>query len=123
MKKIMVVDDDKLILTVCRDALQQAGLHSATADQKEPALKFLETQAGEVGKLFADTRMGKDPQAGVGLIQEVQMRWPHITCVLMSSEHRNLDQATMLGVEFLPKPFHVEEFMRLATAKVAPIAA
>jgi len=79
--RLLVVDDDPAVVTVCAKALRLDGHVVDTAQDGAQALKLLATSSYAV--LIADQRMpGID---GVALCERAHQRWPATLCVLITA--------------------------------------
>jgi signal transduction histidine kinase/CheY-like chemotaxis protein len=114
--RILVVDDDQTICSVCAMALTQAGYAVTTAIEAPEGLRLLRTE-GPFDLLLADIHM--PGISGLALAETARELDPAIAVVIMTG-HTSMDtlhQAVRQGVaDFLSKPFELEE-LRLAVGQ------
>jgi DNA-binding NtrC family response regulator len=117
--RILIVDDDPLILELVAEQLGEHGYSVATAGGVEAAMAVLAAEAPVL--VLADIRM--TPRDGFDLLGEVRGRFPKIPVVLMSSlfPPGAAARASRAGAAgFLRKPFTEAEMLKsLSDALVA----
>ena len=105
--RILLVDDDPLLLRMARRLLQPLAQEVETATSVDAALEILEQEA--VGLVLSDLRMGA--RGGAELLEEVRERWPTLPVVIMTS-HGTIDLAVDLmkkgATDFVSKPLEPE---------------
>lgn len=108
--KIMVVDDEKLVLSALCRALRKEGYQLITASSGEEALKYLQNDS-DVHVIISDHRMPK--MTGMELLVEVRRLYPTIVRILLTA-HADMDTA-IEGINkgklyrFLTKPWQDAE--------------
>jgi DNA-binding NtrC family response regulator len=117
--RILIVDDDSVILELLVEQLGEHGFSVSTAGGVDAAMAVL---AGESPALvLADIRMA--PRDGFDLLGEIRGRFPKIPVVLMSSfsPPGAAERASRAGAAgFLRKPFTEAEMLKsLSDALVA----
>lgn len=119
MHKVWVVDDDESIRWVLARALRAAGFDVSDFEDAESALAGLDH--GEPEVLMTDIRM--PGMSGLELAELFKQRFPDIPCIVMTA-HTDLDSALASyqsgAFEYLPKPFDLDEAVRLAHRAVEP---
>lgn len=105
--KILIIDDEKNILSVLSDILTDFGYSVEISSSGEEGLKLLRKK--EVNLLLLDIRL---PDInGIDLLKKVKKDFPNIE-VIMISGHATVDlavQATKLGAyDFIEKPLSLE---------------
>lgn len=114
--RILVVDDDQTICTVCALSLTQAGYAVSVATEAAEGLRVLRAE-GPFDLLLADIHM--PGISGLALAETARELDPAIAVVIMTG-HTSMDtlhQAVRQGVaDFLSKPFELEE-LRLAVGQ------
>ena len=119
MHKVWIVDDDSSIRWVLARALRADGFDVSDFDDAESALKALEKDTPEV--LMTDIRM--PGISGLELAKHVHKKHSDIPVIVMTA-HTDLDSALASyesgAFEYLPKPFDLDEAVRLAQRAVEP---
>jgi NtrC-family two-component system response regulator AlgB len=116
---VVVVDDDRNILTTVTLGLKSLGCRVRSAESAEAALAFL--AAGPADLVLTDMRM--DGTSGIDLVREVRARYPDALCVVMTAfaSFENAVSAIKAGAfDYLPKPFSVAQLEHLLD-KVATV--
>ena len=120
MHKVWVVDDDSSIRWVLVRALTGAGFEVMEFADAEAALGEFKTTAPDV--LMTDIRM--PGMSGLELAKYVKASHPELPCIVMTA-HTDLDSALASyesgAFEYLPKPFDLDEAVRLVRRAVEPI--
>lgn len=102
--KILIVDDERDMLTNCTRILRRYGYACVTADTSQEALALVESQQPDV--VLVDLRMpGK---SGIDIVRAVKTRFPCIEVVLMTayaSIETAVDAIKQGAFDYLPKPF------------------
>jgi len=107
----LIVDDNPVILRLCRAVLEDMGFRVLSAGSGEEALAVLATEGDYVDLLLTDIRMGPDMD-GIELGARVMERYGRIRIIYMSGFASGGLVSQMLASEsalFLPKPFTVSE--------------
>jgi len=102
--KILIVDDERDMLTNCTRILRRYGYTCVTADTSQEALALVESEQPDV--VLVDLRMpGK---SGIDIVRAVKTRFPGIEVVLMTayaSIETAVDAIKQGAFDYLPKPF------------------
>jgi DNA-binding NtrC family response regulator len=108
--KIVVVDDEKIVLDSCERVLTSEGFEVLLATSVDDALKILETQIPAV--LLIDVKMpGRD---GMSLMEEIKKTLPDLPIVVMSGYPTNetISESVKKGAAcFIAKPFTPDELI------------
>ena len=107
MVRVLVVDDEKNVLTTLKIGLKRQSYAVYEAQNGHDAIAFLEREPCEV--LVSDIRMM--PMDGYTLAETVRERFPHIGIILMSAygvEESQYETMERLSCTRLIKPFSVE---------------
>jgi CheY-like chemotaxis protein len=121
MGHVLVVDDSRVVLSIARKALVEAGYRVTARSSMEDALATLPT--GKVDCLLTDIFM--PGMGGIEGIAEVRRLWPDLSVVAMSgglnekmAKDKALSAALKLGAAHtLAKPFNAEDLvLTVATA-------
>jgi DNA-binding NtrC family response regulator len=113
--KILVVDDESIVLESCRRVLEDS-FEVIAARSAEAALETLHRET--IGLILLDIKMpGKD---GMTLLREVKDKCPNIPVIVMSgyATTETVEQVSRTeAVTFIAKPFTPDELVE-AVAKV-----
>ncbi|GHA11160.1 nitrogen regulation protein NR(I) [Arenicella chitinivorans] len=119
MHNIWIVDDDSSIRWVLARALRAEGFEVRDFEDAESALQALDSATPDV--LMTDIRM--PGISGLELAQQLHEQLPHVPCIVMTA-HTDLDSALASyesgAFEYLPKPFDLDEAVRLVRRAVEP---
>ncbi|MHC5040576.1 MAG: response regulator [Planctomycetota bacterium] len=109
-KRILVVDDEKLVCESCTSVLSEEGFHVETTMSARDGLRRIGEEPFEV--LLADLRMPDID--GIELIERAKAKAPEIVVVVITG-YPSVDTAvttTRLGaLEYIPKPFTPDELL------------
>jgi DNA-binding NtrC family response regulator len=117
--KVLVVDDEPIVLTSCRMVLDAEGCEVMTAGTVQEALSFLETQA--FGLLLVDVKM--PVLDGMYLVRQVRKKRPRMPIIVMSgySTDDTIREALDLGAAtFIAKPFTPDELADAVRSVLKP---
>lgn len=117
--RILVVDDEPMILRLVDAALTMAGYEVVPESTGAAALERLAGSAGAYELVITNTRM--PDMSGWQLIAEIQRRWPAQRVLRVSGYYATDSEGPSPAVDesavaFLPKPFLPEELVRHVTA-------
>ncbi len=108
--KILVVDDEGIVLDSCRRVLEEDGLEVLLVTSADKAIAAIEDEEPSV--LLMDVKMPL--RDGMDLMREVKERWPSIPIIVMSGYHttETIEEANKMGaVAFINKPFTPDELL------------
>jgi DNA-binding response OmpR family regulator len=112
MDTILMIEDERLFLTLARDGLKKAGFAVQVADSAAQALQILEREP--VRAVILDVVM---PDVdGLGLLVGIRSKYPDVPVLVVSGRDapRTEVEAKRLGaVECLRKPLNLEEMVRI----------
>ncbi len=112
-----VIDDDPSIRWVLEKALQKADIAVRSFESGGPALEALRRQQPDV--ILTDVRM--PGLSGLELLEAIGQQVPDVPVIIMTA-HSDLESAVASyrggAFEYLPKPFDVDEAVRLARRAV-----
>ena len=117
--KVLVVDDEPIVLTSCRMVLEAEGCEVMTAGTVQEALSFLESQAFEL--LLIDVKM--PVLDGMYLVRQVGKKRPRMPIIVMSgySTDDTIREALDLGAAtFIAKPFTPDELADAVRSVLKP---
>jgi len=119
MYKVWIVDDDSSIRWVLARALRSEGFDVSDFEDAESALQALDKSAPAV--LMTDIRM--PGMSGLELAKQLHEKHSKIPCIVMTA-HTDLDSALASyesgAFEYLPKPFDLDEAVRLVHRAAEP---
>lgn len=108
--KILVVDDESIVLDSCQKVLESEGFDVYLVPSADKALDAMKNK--NFGLLLVDVKMpGHD---GFCLMREVKEKWPDIPIIVMSGYPTNdtiTDGTKMGAAAFIPKPFTPDELL------------
>ena len=109
--KILVVDDDRIVLTSCERVLAEEGHEVLTTSTSRAALKMLEH--GRYDLVLVDIKMPE--YDGIELTRAVRRGSSMVPIIAMSgyaTEHTIAEALATGAQRFIPKPFLPEELLR-----------
>jgi DNA-binding NtrC family response regulator len=108
--KILVVDDDTIVIRSCTRILEAEGFEVATVSGAEEALETMKKRSFDL--LLIDVKM--PVHDGLFLMKEIRKDYPEIPIVVMSGypTPETIADAYKSGAnQFIPKPFRPDELM------------
>jgi DNA-binding NtrC family response regulator len=108
--KILVVDDENIVLSSCRLVLEAENFEVLLAESVKQALNILINETPAL--LLIDVKM--PAQDGMYLMKEVKEKWPAIPIIVMSGYpiDSTVKTAADLGAAtFIAKPFTPDELL------------
>jgi DNA-binding NtrC family response regulator len=109
--KILVIDDEPVVLTSCRKVLEEDGFDVYLVPSADEALKAM--KKGVFDLLLVDIKMPKHD--GIYLMQKVKEKWPDVPIIVMSgypTPDTITDGAKMGAAAFIAKPFTPDELIK-----------
>ncbi|HTY64957.1 MAG TPA: response regulator [Acidobacteriota bacterium] len=110
--KILVVDDDAIVIASCRRILEADGFEVTTVPGADEALEKVQKDAFDL--LLTDVKMPKHD--GPFLIRAIRKALPQIPIIVMSGYPTPETIACVMqagATEFIPKPFRPEDLARM----------
>jgi CheY-like chemotaxis protein len=110
--KILVVDDDIIVIKSCTRILEAQGFEVLTVSGVQEALEIMKKQSFDL--LLVDVKMPIND--GLFLTREIRKDFADIPIVVMSgySTPETIADAYKSGAnQFIPKPFRPDELMQL----------
>lgn len=107
--KILIVDDDRVVLAMVQRLLDEAGYHTATAMTAEEATQKLEQ--GGFDLLILDLQLPDDD--GIELCRQIRSRWL-LPVIMLTSRTAADEKVRGLDVgadDYLTKPFEAGELL------------
>ena len=108
--KILVVDDEKIVLESCQAVLEEEGFEAVLVPSADEALKAMKND--DFSLLVIDVKMPEHD--GMYLMQELKKRWPEVPIIVMSGYYTagTINEALRMGAAtFIAKPFEPEELI------------
>jgi DNA-binding NtrC family response regulator len=108
--KILIVDDEQVVLDSCRKILEAEGYAVLFASSAVEALAAMQTD--EFSLLLIDVKMPEHD--GMYLMRELNEHWPGTPVIVMSGYHtvQTIEEAQRMGaVSFIYKPFTPDELI------------
>jgi DNA-binding NtrC family response regulator len=109
--KILVVDDDAIVIKSCRRILETEGFEVATAPSADSALE--EMKRDDFDLLLIDVKMPKHD--GMFLMRQIKKDRPELPVIVMSGypTPETIADVLKLGAsQFIPKPFRPDELVQ-----------
>jgi DNA-binding NtrC family response regulator len=110
--KILVVDDEGIVLSSCRRILESENFEVVEAGSVDEALKILESETGPFSLLLVDVKM--PVHDGTYLMQKVREKDLDLKIIVMSgyATDETINRAEAFGAAtFIAKPFTPEELL------------
>lgn len=108
--KILVVDDERIVLDSCQKVLEADGFEVYLVPSANKALQAMKNE--NFGLLLVDIKMPEHD--GLYLMREVKKKWPDIPIIVMSgypTSETITDGTEMGAAAFIPKPFTPDELL------------
>jgi DNA-binding NtrC family response regulator len=110
--KVLIVDDERDMLSNCTRILRRCGYDCLTADTSEQGLALVGTAQPDV--VLVDLRLpGK---SGIEIVKSVKARYPAIEVVLMTAYatiETAVDAIKQGAFDYLPKPFTADQLQAI----------
>ena len=110
--KILVVDDDAIVIKSCKRILEAEGLEVSTVPSADEALEMIKKY--EFDLLLMDVKMPKHD--GMFLMREIKKLIPDMPIIVMSGypTPETVSDVLKLGaMQFIPKPFRPDELIKI----------
>lgn len=117
--RVLVVEDNALVLMATVEGLAQEGFDVLTADHGAEALEVLEREAG-IEAVVSDVVMPYGV-SGIDLARQVHERWPHIRVLLISGYSPESLAGLGADTAVLPKPFTPDQLAGRIRALLAAV--
>ncbi len=115
--KVLVVEDDLLVLRLSSDSLEHDGLDVVEAETADQAAEILRAADANISVVFADIKT-PGRLSGLDLAQVAHDRWPTILVILTSGVAVPILSALPDRTRFLPKPYDLQKLAKLIKALV-----
>ena len=110
--KILVVDDDAIVIKSCRRILEAEGFEVMTVPGADEALERVKCYDFDL--LLMDVKMPKHD--GIFLMREIKKNWSDIPIIVMSgypTPETIADVLKLGATQFIPKPFRPDELVKV----------
>jgi DNA-binding NtrC family response regulator len=108
--KILVVDDEDIVLDSCQRVLKEDGFDTYLVPSAGKALEAMEHE--DFAILLIDVKMPE--HNGIYLMREVKEKWPNIPIIIMSGYYtiETIEETVETGADaFIAKPFTPDELL------------
>jgi len=108
--KILVVDDEEIVLESCQAVLEEAGFEAVLVPSADKALQAMKHE--DFALLLIDVKMPEHD--GMYLMEEVKKQWSGKPVIVMSGYYTvdTINKAIRMGAAtFIAKPFEPEELI------------
>jgi DNA-binding NtrC family response regulator len=109
--KILVVDDDAIVIKSCRRILEAEGFEVTTVPSADEALGKIKYDDFDL--LLMDVKMPKHD--GIFLMREIKKNKPDLPIIVMSgypTPETIADVLKLGATQFIPKPFRPDELVK-----------
>lgn len=103
-KRLLVIDDEDIVLLSCRRALSPQGYEVKAVNSGEQALSLLEKEEFDV--VMTDLKM--PDMDGIELLRRIKAQWPEIEVIIITGYQtvETASDARKLGAfDYIEKPF------------------
>ena len=110
--KILVVDDDAIVIKSCKRILEAEGFEVLTVPSADEALEIIRKYDFDL--LLVDVKMPKHD--GMYLMREIKKDLPDTPIIVMSgypTQETIADVLRLGATQFIPKPFRPDELVKL----------
>jgi DNA-binding response OmpR family regulator len=108
--KILVIDDEPVVLNSCRKVLEEDGFDVYLVPSADEALKAMKKEGFDL--LLVDVKMPKHD--GIYLMQKVKEKWSNVPIIVMSGYPTpdTITDGVKMGADaFIAKPFTPDELL------------
>jgi DNA-binding NtrC family response regulator len=119
--KILVVDDDAIVIKSCKRILETEGFEVLTVPSADEALDTIKRYDFDL--LLIDLKMPK--RDGLYLMKEIKKDLPEVPIIVMSGypTRETIADVLKLGAtQFIPKPFRPDELMKSVRQAIQKIS-
>ena len=116
--RILVVDDEDIVLESCQAVLELDGFEAQFAPSADKALEAMKNNRFDL--LLIDVKMPK--KDGMYLMGKIKEQWPDIPIVVMSGYYttETIQEAMGMGAAtFIAKPFEPDELVETVRKVIA----
>ena len=116
--KILVVDDEDIVLESCQAVLELDGFEAQFAPSADKALEAMKNNRFDL--LLIDVKMPK--KDGMYLMGKIKEQWPDMPIIVMSGYYttETIQEAMSVGATtFIAKPFEPDELVETVRKVIA----
>jgi len=109
--QVLVIDDEAIVRTTLRRALEEEGFQVRTAGSAKGALRCAEDARPDVA--VVDLKLGE--ASGLDVLRDLKRRWPSTVAIMISAygDVQDVVQAMKLGADdYVQKPYDLDEVVR-----------
>ncbi len=117
--KILVVDDDPIVLDSCKRILKAEGFEVSLVSSTDSALERMGKE--DFALVLVDVKMPR--RDGMYLMQKIKGKWPEIPTIVMSGypTPQTVAEGIKMGAaRFIPKPFTPDELIESVRQVLTP---
>ena len=110
--KILVVDDEDIVLESCQAVFELEGFEALFVPSADKALEAMKNNDFDL--LLIDVKMPK--KDGMYLMRKIREKWPHVAIIIMSGYYttNTIKEAMKMGAAtFIAKPFEPDELVKI----------
>jgi DNA-binding NtrC family response regulator len=100
---ILVVDDQNVVINVCKTALSINGFQVIVAQDGEEGLRAFYERPDEIDIVLADVSMPK--MNGIEMVRRMFAQKPHVRVIVMTTPVQAVPQELKKACGYLEKPF------------------
>jgi DNA-binding NtrC family response regulator len=116
--KILVVDDEDIVLESCQAVLELDGFEAQFAPSADKALEAMKNNGFDL--LLIDVKMPR--RDGMYLMRKIKEQWPDVPVIVMSGYYttQTIQEAMSMGAaSFIAKPFEPDELVETVRKVIA----
>lgn len=109
--QVLVIDDESIVRTTLRRALEEEGFSVRTAESAKTALRCVDEQRPDVA--VVDLKLGE--ASGLDLLRDLKRRCPSAVAIMISAygDVQDVVQAMKLGADdYVQKPYDLDDMVR-----------
>lgn len=117
MAKILIIDDEPMILTLATKILERDSHSIVTASRSNDAISLFREQHKEIDMVLVD--MNLDELSGCDLLTEFRKLTPEIAGIISSGNNMNkndLPENLHNNIHFLQKPYKAKDLSELVNS-------
>lgn len=115
--KILIVDDEEMILSIATKILKRQGYKVVTALSGEEGLQVCSEQSDQIDLMILDLTM--PGLSGIETLRRVRQTCPDLPCIISSGHNDDWDdipENLKAGVHFLQKPYRADQLTELVNS-------